>query len=829
MAPPLEGIPNYDELIDTLDAVPTLTLSPTNPTPSDKKDLSTPTVYEDRDDEEKCSAKEEGSSEDVNGGGDWKDTVELTPLEAIDQSVEGDQSPFPEVAACVPNTDDPTIEVNNFRLWVLLTMFVILFAGVNQFFSLRYPSLSIGYVVAQLLVFPVGKAWEKLPTWRVGYGKVAFRLNPGKFSIKEHAVITIVSLLNDTRNSSTTLSSSRRLTQCVNLTGSTAYAMGSLVAITSKEFWGRDYGAGFGFCYLLTSQALGFGFAGLARRWIVYPAALIWPSTLTSTVLFRALHEKEDRISANGWTMSRYKFFGIFTAGSFVWFWFPDYLCTCLSSFAFLTWIWPKNQRVNAIFGMSSGIGLLPISFDWTVISYAGAPLTTPFYVTANCFASVLLFFVFIGPIFYYTNVWNSAYLPMLTSTTYDNTGTKYNVTRVVSNNLDFDLAKYKAYSPMYISESYSFSYGLNFAAVTAIVFHTLLYNRKDIIAKFKDSRSGGEDIHKRLMRSYKDVPDWWYWVFTAVIVGLGIFTIRYWDTQLPVWGFIVVVCGFPALLMIPEGILEGTTNQRVFLNIITELVAGYAWPGRPIANMMVKMYGYNSIKHGLDFAQDLKLGQYMHIAPRLLFWAQMYSTVLSAATQVGVLRWMLGNIEDLCSSTNTQRFTCAGTKVVYNASVIWGTIGPQRMFQSGQTYNGLMHFFWIGPVCVVIFYFLFKRWPQSWLRYVNLPIFFNSAGNIPPANVAMYSLWFITGYIFNYLIRKRAFGWWKRYNYLLSASLDTGVALATIIIFFALSYNNIKLVWGGNTIGNDTADTKGTPWLTVAKGQHFGPGVGEF
>lgn len=65
--------------------------------------------------------------------------------------------------------------------------------------------------------------------------------------------------------------------------------------------------------------------------------------------------------------------------------------------------------------------------------------------------------------------------------------------------------------------------------------------------------------------------------------------------------------------MMIPEGILQGTTNQRVFLNIIStflilriqllqephnivnlflaELIAGYAWPGKPLANMMIKFY----------------------------------------------------------------------------------------------------------------------------------------------------------------------------------------------------------------------------------------------
>lgn len=110
-----------------------------------------------------------------------------------------------------------------------------------------------------------------------------------------------------------------------------------------------------------------------------------------------------------------------------MWFWFPDYLFTALSSFAFITWIVPNNQKVNAIFGvrplsptlppverqpsrrtedltflppqMNSGLGLLPISFDWTQISYAGQPLTTPFYVSANCWAAVALFYLVIGPI----------------------------------------------------------------------------------------------------------------------------------------------------------------------------------------------------------------------------------------------------------------------------------------------------------------------------------------------------------------------------------------------------------------------------------------------
>jgi len=158
----------------------------------------------------------------------------------------------------------------------------------------------------------------------------------------------------------------------------------------------------------------------------VYPAALVWPTSLSSTVLFRALHEPESRKPANGWTLNRYRFFSHVTALAFVIFWFPDYIWTSLSTFAFITWIFPNNQKVNTIFGvsifscpasmeieltsqMNSGLGLLPISLDWTQINYAGFPLTTPFYITCNAFAVVVLFYLFLSPILYYSNVWYSA------------------------------------------------------------------------------------------------------------------------------------------------------------------------------------------------------------------------------------------------------------------------------------------------------------------------------------------------------------------------------------------------------------------------------------
>ncbi|KAJ5983714.1 hypothetical protein N7481_005813 [Penicillium waksmanii] len=117
-----------------------------------------------------------------------------------------------------------------------------------------------------------------------------------------------------------------------------------------------------------------------------------------------------------------------------------------------------------------------------------------------------------------------------------------------------------------------------------------------------------------------------------------------------------------------------------------------------------------------------------------------------------------------------------------------------------------------IKPVVTGIVYLLYRRYPNSWIRYINVPIFFNAAGNIPPANTTHYSLWFIVGFAFNYLIRKRAFDWWRRYNYLLQAAMDTGTAIATIIFFFALGYHAVQFDWWGNTVGSNTYDANSVP-----------------
>jgi len=90
-----------------------------------------------------------------------------------------------------------------------------------------------------------------------------------------------------------------------------------------------------------------------------------------------------------------------------------------------------------------------------------------------------------------------------------------------------------------------------------------------------------------------------------------------------------------------------------------------------------------------------------------------------------------------------------------------------------------------------------------SWWRYINVPVFFAGLGAMPPASGINFISWTLCGFIFNYVIRRFHFRWWMRYNYILSAALDAGVAMSMIVVFFSLGLpktGGIQLNWWGNT-----------------------------
>ncbi|KAJ5091060.1 hypothetical protein NUU61_005930 [Penicillium alfredii] len=717
-----------------------------------------------------------------------------------------DNSPYPEVRAAVPNVDEGG-HSNTIRAWTIGLIFSTIGSALNMLFSMRQPYIVIPSYIAQVVAYPVGKAWEKLmPNKVFRIGGLEFNLNPSPFSKKEHAIVVIMA--NATFG------------------GGAAYATDVLLA--QRAFYGQHFGWAFEIFMCISTQMLGFGMAGFFTRFLVTPAAMIWPSTLINTALFSALHDhsKPDPRKVSGWTIGRYRLFLYAMIGSFCWYWFPGYIAPFLSVFAWVTWIKPSNVVINQLFGGWSGLSLIPMTFDWTQISgFNFSPLIAPWYAIANTLIGMVVFFWIVTPAIHYSGLFFFKYLPMSDSNSYDNTATVYNVTKILTPDYIFDAEKYRNYSPLFLSTTFMLSYGLSFASIIAVLVNTALFHGPGIWARFRRIGQEGEDIHGRLMSRFKTVPLWWYATVFLIMAAMGLGVVLGFPTHLSWWSFFIALI-MAAVWFIPLGIVKASTNIDIGLNVITEFVIGYMQPGRPMAMMLFKTYGYISMYQGMYFSQDLKLGHYMKIPPRVTFAAQMVAGLWSSLVQIGVLNWALGAIKDVCSQHQPNHYSCPNGRVFFNASVIWGVIGPKRMFSIGELYSPLM-FFWIaGALFPVVIYFGARAFPCSPIRYLSAPLIFGGAGLIPPATPLNYLSWGLVGFIFNRLIRNRWRGWWMQYNYVLSAGLDVGLALCTILIFLALNLTGKSFPeWWGTRIATNTMDVADTAiQLKLAEGETFGP-----
>lgn len=252
-----------------------------------------------------------------------------------------DNSAYPQVRASVRATDDATLSISTPRMWTLSLFFALAGSATNLFFSLRYPSVAITPVIALVLVHPLGLLWDLLlkrhddpeETFLNGIRqssgtdiesfKLRFRLwlAQGRWNEKEHACVYISSNV------------------------SFSFAFATDVIVEQHKFYKQDVSIVYQILLTISTQILGYSFAGLTRRYLVRPAAMIWPGTLMSTAMFTTMHKRENE-PANGWTISRYRFFVYVWAGAFAWYFLPGLLFPALSYFNVITWFAPKNVVV---------------------------------------------------------------------------------------------------------------------------------------------------------------------------------------------------------------------------------------------------------------------------------------------------------------------------------------------------------------------------------------------------------------------------------------------------------------------------------------------------
>ncbi|RYP40139.1 hypothetical protein DL767_001854 [Monosporascus sp. MG133] len=276
-------------------------------------------------------------------------------------------SPYAEVRAVVDNHDDENTPCGTIRAWAIGLGFVLVLAFINQLFSIRQPAITVQANVAQLLAYPIGKACEKmLPDIGVTLWGVRHSLNPGPFSKKEQMLVTILA----------------------NVAWNTPYTNNIIWVQYLGHYFNQPFAGQFLYQILmaLSTNFIGYGLAGLVRRFLVYPSYCIWPASLVTVALNAAFHSGKNTPVQSPWgkfyRTSQLKFFGLSFAAMFVYFWFPNYIFTALSMFSWLSWIAPNNLNLSTITGFNNGLGINPWpTWDWNIMLFdATDPLVVPFF-----------------------------------------------------------------------------------------------------------------------------------------------------------------------------------------------------------------------------------------------------------------------------------------------------------------------------------------------------------------------------------------------------------------------------------------------------------------
>lgn len=739
-------------------------------------------------------------------------------FDAIDE----EDSPYPEVRASVSNIDDPDMPALTLRMWFVGLFLCMVSTSMNVFFNFRAPAPTVIPLALLLIAYPFGKFLAftlPITTYRIPIPailpisvsklgsffhplthphSIEFSLNPGPWNIKEHVLVFIMA----------------------NVAIGNPYALNCVVV--SEVYYDIKFNYWFALVLVLATQLTGFGLAGLCRRFLVWPASMVWPQNLVACTLLNTLHaeDEEDRGLRNK-RLTRYNLFVIVVISSFLFFFLPGFLFQALSVFSFICWAFPRNVPVNQIFGVRTGLGFSIITFDWSQITWIGSPLMVPWWAEVHVFLGFVLFYWILTPILYYTNSWSLAYFPISGNQPYDRFGNVYNVTRVLTPDDRFDPVAYNNYSPLYLPATYAMTYLLAFALSTCVIVHTILYHGKSLINGIKKMKVENDDIHAKLMRSYPEVPDWWYLSAFFFFFALAVVAVEIWDTNVPVWSLVLALI-LPSIYILPSGFIYAMTGQGITLNILAQIIPGTLLPGNPLANMVFKAYAVQTLTEATSFVQDLKLGHYIKVPPRATFLAQLIATTMAAFIQVGVKTWIFANVPNICHPDQESQLTCPHNQVFYTASAVWGLIGPGRQFGKGSIYHPHLYAMVIGIFLPIPFWFWQRRYPNSWIRYVSTPVILNGVSGIPPATGINYSSWFAVGFLFQYVIRKRNFRWWSKFNYITSAALDSGTVLSLIFIFFTLQFprhGTISVNWWGNTVHKQTSDWTAEPLLTVPEG----------
>ncbi|WAR53187.1 hypothetical protein PtB15_2B618 [Puccinia triticina] len=501
--------------------------------------------------------------------------------------------------------------------------------------------------------------------------------------------------------------------------------------VAYELYFGQVINFGVAFGILMSSQLLGFGWAGLLQPILVYPSRAVYPEALPSvsllTSLFKVGSESEDQV----------KFFKKAFLAVSIYKILPTYVMPAFQAISI-------HQLIALV--ASTLAYFLAYSRSWFG---AGVNQNFPFMSASLLTAD--------GKPYPYRQAINA-----------DGTANEEFIQRTGL--------------PFYTATFYLVQILLS-ACLTSSISHALLHNYHLIGSIFKKLKTSQEiDPHRLVCLKYKDFPRWGFAAIVLVAVALTFGMSSLSNSGISFAGLLVALVG-SFLMTLGTGFIFATTGFIVRLLAGIQMFGGLLFPGNVFGSMWFTIYGASSAIQGLIMLINLKYGQYIHLPQNLVVRSQLIGCTIGSFATLAVVKSILKYEREVLLSPNGNGVFSGAEVAAFQArSVSWGVFS-RRMFLFGQKYSAVSWASLVGLLLPIPFFIAHKFWPRYKLDLVNVPLLLG----IPPA---LYTLAYagepmriaigITSQFWTCKYRNQ---WFVKYNYILSAALDGGTELVVFLL----------------------------------------------
>ncbi|KAI8608312.1 OPT oligopeptide transporter protein-domain-containing protein [Chytriomyces sp. MP71] len=658
---------------------------------------------------------------------------------------------FEMVTKIVSLEDDSTLPVLTFRYFVVATLLACTAATLGTIYAYKPQGLSLPTSFLLLVSYFIAKALEMVLPHGI--------LNPGPFNKKEHALIVVTA-------------------------SSAGLALATEIIASEYLFYGYTVPTGIGILLVLSSQFVGYGFAGFFRQSLVYPRKAFYPGSLTQVTLYENLHA-----TGGGISKSMTKYFFILVVVTFVYEWLPQYIAPALQgvSVICLATAHLKSPGISQIFGgttANEGMGLFAFSFDWNAISATGNPMVYPWSSMINVAIGVLLCTILM-PTMYFTNTWDAQSYPWMGLGIYSpKSQDLYNQTFILYANHNINFTAVDILGLPGMATSYCLYIMGGNMMVTAGIVHIFLHFWPDVKEGFKNifaTESTNQDPYYVIMKKYTEVPLWWYLSLFTMFFTVGLVVCV--TTQVLDWYMYIIATCLSFIFVFASGFLAAVTGFGIPVGSVIQMLGGFIKPGNPVGNMYFTLFGSTSTSQATGMLADLKIGQYMKIPPRFLFLGQMYGTFIGAVVGYFLTVSIVTKNADLLVTIHGSTQWNGATVQNFNSQAItWGGLAKQ-LYAPGAPYQWVFYSFFVGLGAPFVFLGLHKIFPKVGFHYINVAIISSYLGYFCSGSNSSVFTYFIIAAFTQFYLRRYKPHIFNKYQYLTAAGLDAGNNLTVLMV----------------------------------------------